>query len=275
MSARWLRTKHRAPAFTPSVMQLEDRWMLAGDVSVSVDAGNLVITGDEANNAVAVYRTLRSDSFRVVGTGGTTINGEPGPLVISGVSGDFDISLGEGNDRLRMYALRVPGDLLVDSGTTDDGDDSIHLFAVRVRGDLDFATGDGNDFVYMAAVWVDGDAFIDMLGGDDNLRIHASRFEGNVAISMGEGDDTLRIVASRFAEAVDINMGSGDDDLGIVASRFSGDVNIQMGAGADRLVLVASAFDGGLTADGGDGDDTLFKRAIRATSPVFDFETIV
>ena len=54
--------------------KLEDRNLLAGDVTVFIDSSSLFVTGDAQANQIQIVGTLNG-SARVIGLDGTTING--------------------------------------------------------------------------------------------------------------------------------------------------------------------------------------------------------
>src|SRR3954467_10650705 len=81
--------------------RLEDRQLLAGDVTVQVVNGVLRITGDAAANEIRVEEGSSHNftSFLVSGVD-TTLNGESAPVELEGASGGIRIDLQGGNDRL-------------------------------------------------------------------------------------------------------------------------------------------------------------------------------
>src|SRR5688572_26321332 len=93
-----LRTKipGRRPMFLES---LESRAMLAGDISVNVSGGNLIVRGDNAANQIAILK-LGSGEYAVAGFNGTTVEGSADPFIATGVRGNIDVDLKSGNDLL-------------------------------------------------------------------------------------------------------------------------------------------------------------------------------
>src|SRR5690349_17694431 len=55
-----------------NVESLESRAMLAGDVLATVEGGNLLITGDGADNDIRIVQTA-DDTFQIIGDG-TSVN---------------------------------------------------------------------------------------------------------------------------------------------------------------------------------------------------------
>jgi hypothetical protein len=62
--------QRRSMRFEP----LERRLLLAGDVNVTFNRGTLNVTGDGANNQIAI-EYVAPNTFRVTGDGDTTVRG--------------------------------------------------------------------------------------------------------------------------------------------------------------------------------------------------------
>src|ERR1700690_4116414 len=83
--------------------RLENRALLAGNVMVAVNGGELDITGDNANNSIQVTQ-LTSGAWKVTGIG-THINGGTAPFTTSGadpVTADIVIKLRGGSDSVKV-----------------------------------------------------------------------------------------------------------------------------------------------------------------------------
>src|SRR5437763_554022 len=100
------------------VEQLEGRTLLAGNVTVSVSGGNLIVTGDNNDNAVLIQKT-GPGSYTITGfdfengalsgrqSGPTTIRGAGTDLggdarLVTGVRGNIIVDLKTGNDSLAV-----------------------------------------------------------------------------------------------------------------------------------------------------------------------------
>lgn len=117
------------------VEKLEDRSLMAGNVTAAVQAGVLVITGDAADNGVTVDYIQATNTYQVIGTtptGGTatTINGVDTSVPanaqnFTGVTKGVTINLNAGNDNLVFGSATsstfvVVGDLRIDAGLGND-----------------------------------------------------------------------------------------------------------------------------------------------------------
>ncbi len=97
---------------------LESRRILAGDVTVKLAGHDLLITGDDAANIVAVSGTGVANQFVVTGLG-TNIhfnNSTSSAVTVSGVSGSIVAYLSGGDDFFGVTNGSVKVDLVVDAG---------------------------------------------------------------------------------------------------------------------------------------------------------------
>src|SRR5690348_6679077 len=112
---------HRKPQFRRGFERLENRALLAGNVTAAVVAGTLNLTGDASGNALLVVQTA-SNTWRVQGLG-TTINGGNTAFLASGVT-DITADLMDGNNFIRVAGGSLSGSLSLTAGT---GNDSIQV----------------------------------------------------------------------------------------------------------------------------------------------------
>ena len=76
--------------FDMNIESLEDRRMMAGDVSVDVTGGgDLVLDGDDAGNEVIIRRLPGAGAYQIQGLNGTTINGNGATALVTGVTDDL------------------------------------------------------------------------------------------------------------------------------------------------------------------------------------------
>ena len=171
---------------------LENRNLLAGDVTVQLIDGTLFVAGDQDANGVELTSTSIDGQVVVsgldVGGAPTTINGESTPLVIEGVERSVRISLRDGDDVLRVPNLDIDGALLVRTGT---GDDSVRI---------------GDAEADAAVVDIARGAYVNLGPGDDRLGI--SHTHANwMRINAGAGNDTV-VIHDSAATASDKHRGS-------------------------------------------------------------------
>ena len=178
-----------------------------------------------------------------------------------GLAGDYDITLGDGNDELDIYG---DGDQTIDAG---EGNDTVH---VHGDGDQSIEAGAGNDSVLIEG---NGIHYVDLAEGDDFLHIEGGRqadgqvdngpeFNQTVIIG-GEGNDVVvvdseystqrvptAIGTDNYDHYLDVDLGAGDDSIQVRAKDLTIDDIIDGGEGSDTLVLTNA---GGSKANGSVG----------------------
>jgi hypothetical protein len=260
---------------------LERRELLAGDVLVSVVHGDLKITGDVANNNIAVTAGAEANTFVITGLDGTNLRlvdratGEPGEamseLTVT-ARGDVKIRLGEGNDMVAVTDANVRGKLSVHTG---DGDDTVEIsnevaaalngngdglgVLLGFRGGVNVDTGDGADEVSVTNA-VRGRFSVDTGDGDDSVSLSGE----------GEGDASLRLgsvlggaLGFRASSSVHVNLGEGNDDFTLANVETSANVHVNGGSG-DDTIDVDSLTARVVSVLGGEGADSVSLANVEA-----------
>jgi hypothetical protein len=230
---------------------LERRELLAGDVLVSVVHGDLKITGDAANNNIAVTAGAEANTLVITGLDGTNLRlvdrttGEPGEamseLTVT-ARGDVKIRLGEGNDTVALTDANVRGNLSVQTG---DGDDNVEL-SNEVAAELD---GNGLD----AMLGLRGRVNINTGDGEDNVSV-ANAVRGRLAIDTGDGDDSVSLSGEVEEEA---GLGLGSALGGAIGFHASSSVQVNLGEGNDDFTLANVETSANVHVNAGSGDDTI------------------
>lgn len=167
--------------FQPRLERLEDRQLLAGNVSAKLSGGNFIVRGDDAANRISVEST--GENTLVVRGFDTRINGiSNAARVFSRVTGEIQIHLRGGDDLIRVTNLITPGNVLVSLGDGNDevvtGRDQLHSNArfagsssgpLYVQGDLRLYGGSGRDLIYQSDLHVEGAGVTNLGSGDDSL----------------------------------------------------------------------------------------------------------
>lgn len=246
---------------------LENRTMMAGDVSAHIVEGNLVIEGDAMGNQIGIAAGIAPGVVVVGGLSSesgrpTTVNGQLGRVELTGFRGNVLVAMGEGDDSVAVPRLLVPGNFAIRMGIGNDhvrfgaapttpGDDP--AVQVGVRGELAIGLGEGDDAVSLmgvrsTSIRVFGD------GGADRIGIQGSQAARGILIAAGEGDDQVALGRVR-ASIVEIQTNGGNDDVRLTDSAFQS-LAVNLGSGDDTLAIGhVSALRARL--NGGDGDDTL------------------
>jgi hypothetical protein len=195
-----------------SFQRLEPRYALAGDVAVIVADGDLLVRGDSAGNELFIDLESNGD-ISIVTSLGTTINGSSSfPIILPGFTGDINIELLAGDDRVVINQDYIsdeglPGSVFANLGSGDDdfvmigpnggaglfgpidvagsvvvfgrdGNDNFHLSGPQLDGDVLFYGGDGDDDVFIEGHWqsdgIVGQMLLDMSTGDDTVLVRST-----------------------------------------------------------------------------------------------------
>jgi hypothetical protein len=230
--------------------RLEDRSMMAGNVTVKITAGDVVITGDGNSNDIEISQPSL-DRFKVTGRTSngalTKINGVSNRSFfynLTSFNDDIIINMNGGNDRIFVHGydsgfgdLDAHDDLLINMGT---GNDVVTLRYVEAQaGDVSVDLGTGSDT--LSASYVDAaDDFIVKNSATSRSRLLVKANLDNI-FAGDEINVDLRFSLDR------INITNSDADY-LFAKLWSGD---------DKLNIKRTSSSVGSALDGGDGNDDL------------------
>ena len=218
---------------------LEDRRLMAGDVSATVTGGDLRIDGDNEGNEVVVRASDNLNEFVVEGLNGTTINGQAS-MVFQGVTDDLRINLRGGDNRLLLTAeglnadhgtLRIADDLDIRAGS---GDNVLVLDHVVVQGNVRMRTGNGEDVMIGVRSQFLGTVQANAGGGEDLVGFDSCVMGDEVRVNLGSGNDMYTSFGSIFSDRVRVSAGSGDDVMGESGSTYQDDLRLDGNSGFDR-----------------------------------------
>ena len=265
---------------------LEDRTLMAGDVTVAVVSGVLQIVGDIADNSIQIKQSGKV--WQVQGVD-TTVNGNNSAQSFTGVTG-IDINLGAGNDSINASQgkLRAGTFQIRDDG----GSTVVNLLKIAARG-IDVRTHDGSDTITLDKCEAESiGIFTSPQTGDDEadvVTILNSAFKGQPTVYTGGGNDVVTINAvvaggacivrtftpgesdqdsvtmtkfrSKFALLIETGDGpdtitltdvhSKEDDIRVLASETAADSSI------DGVVISKLTAEEGLQVVTGDGADVV------------------
>ncbi len=217
---------------TPPAMEaFEQRLLLAGDVTAVVtNAGDLVITGDDAANIIIVTEAggtitiTRNDAD-------TSVNGDAdvglAGVVIDGTfSRHIKIKMGDGDDVV---------EILGDDGGDGPGGLADTLFAIGGNVQIDLGAGSEVATVQDAKLdLVDVAGSIKITSKDDNdadARIEDSTVGKNVQIALYGGDNFASIDSVDIGGNLKIANKNGDQVVELYSSTVDGSVSIANGKG--------------------------------------------
>lgn len=178
--------------FVPRAEFLEDRSVPAGNVSVSVSDGVLLIQGDDAANQIFI-QGVGDSTISVQSLDGTTINGQSQGGIFANVD-SYRIDMFGGADLVQMDNLRGNGSLVANMG-------------------------DGNDVFLVNNAEHHGMTFITGGSGNDSLVLGSSTFRNFMAIDTGVGEDQVITFLSGAMRVAMVNP-SGNDFFDNQGSAF-------------------------------------------------------
>ncbi|AMV24402.1 hypothetical protein VT84_08395 [Gemmata sp. SH-PL17] len=191
--------------FVPRVEWLEDRTVPAGNVQVMLFDGTLYVAGDDLGNQIWIAGTGSSSVTIRALDDTTTINGQAGPISVSGIKHDLYIRMFGGDDQLLVTSTRNKGTLNVDTG---DGNDTLGISDAGHRSESTLATGAGNDTVILNGSVFRRYVYLDTGAGDDTV-IASSIGVTDFGVFNPAGSDYFENRGSTIARPATIGVTSG------------------------------------------------------------------
>ena len=240
--------------------QCESRQLLAGNVAVDVNFGDLNITGDEAANGVQIAQARNSTGAAILGSyvisgltqGGapTTINGQAA-VIVTGVNDDVQVSLRGGSDQFRTAAIGrhfFADDLSVNLG---EGNNTARLDNISVRDDVSVSAGTGADTVLLrgtvgnSTANPDADLSIFTSGGADTVVLFNFFVRDSALIDTGLSDsaDTVNLITGNVGQDVSIFTHAGSDSVAVQGVGVNEGLFIDTAGGRDTLIITDSEMD--------------------------------
>ena len=260
-----------------SYQQLEPRFALAGNVTVSVQNGVLQLNGDAADNRLEAAFDSSAGQIRIRGivssgsqtmltvngrrvaettiAGATSINASLGRgsdgLIVTGDSArqvplrlqSLSVNLGRGsqNDLQVLLTTSING-LSVESGV---GDDTIILTTCIFAGVTNVVTGDGVDSFHARGCAFTSISF-DAGAGDDGFvcEPYTENTEGcfverDVTLTMGDGNDGVRIDKTTILGTLACSLGRNNDTFRMNRLTSARVYQVNGNADTDTLCLAA------------------------------------
>jgi hypothetical protein len=241
---------------------LETRAMLAGNVSVSVSGGSLLVRGNNSSNQIAIVQ-LDAGEYAVVGLNGTKVNGGTDPVVKSGVDNNIDIDLKKGNDVVGIgndietlsqwaegFGIEIP-DATLPAGAPSQ---------LKVPRNLNIRLSDGNDAAAVIAK-VDSQFIADLGNGNDSLIVQGSKVGGDFIVRGGNGHDLLYTDGTEVARTYNANMGNGRNAVELWNSSIGRSAVIISGKDGDVIDIADSAIEDNLIVRTGSGHDEVYAHS--------------
>lgn len=265
---------------------LEDRKLMAGNITANVINDELVLNGDGSANAVEVHQTA-FNIYKVTGLNGTKINGKDdksfivkkgilvdlkggddsfeigGTVFVDDVDGRLKIDMGAGKDKVTLGRVRVDGDTTINTSTEDD----TIILGLASLGKLTVNTGAGHD-TFNTLFSTSGQTVVNMEAGND--KFFGSSSWNSLKVDSGIGDDTIELFLGTADGNIDLQTGANKDTVKLQAV-IAGSVTVDTAAGEDQVIL-----QGGLKTNsssiktGSENDSVEFKGATMQTALTVD-----
>jgi hypothetical protein len=228
-----------------SFQTLEDRQLMAGNITAAVQNHSLVINSTSDNNYVYLGQT-GNGQYTLSGAFGTTINGQSTPQTLSGVTQDFKITLkgtqdvlwivngngssvtiphnlqanlGSGGNDLLVTAASVQGSVSITGGSGESGveiDDSMIGSPSVNSGKNDCNINLGKGSVTMQYTPVERDLKITLGGNNtstDSVDLGGGDVGRNLTIQTGDGNDNVTMYEFSVQNKLQIKTSGGNDEV--------------------------------------------------------------
>ncbi len=239
------RTQTRKLAFE----QVENREMMAGNVSAAIWGNELVIVGDNQSNQIEVTE-IGNNFVQIKATDGTTVNGAASAYFYN-PSDNVNAYMNGGNDRLLMMSTAgrttTFNKTYIDMGS---GSDYLGLWGTAIFGQATLITG---------ADWENESDTIDAGKHPFNPSFHSANFWSNLDIRTGGGDDyvTMRENTNVYGN-LSVLTGSGNDQVRLDRVLAYRDFYADLGSGSDQMNAWGLNARGNVTINAGAYDNDLY-----------------
>lgn len=263
--------------------RLEERRLLAGNVTATINAGgDLIVNGDGEDNDISILIDdagnveLLSDASTFVddsGLDGKTVSrnvvvnmrGGNDQVVIADDVGDGDwtripvenirVSAGSGDDTAIVTQLNITGDVRLNGGA---GNDALDVKYSDILGSVTLSGGGGNDRGITEGLIVEEDLDIGLGTGNDEAFVLDTYVVEDLSISVGSGDNDV-VVRDSGALGLKVNSTGGADSIEIenFEAKYES-VNISTGGGVDEVTITGLTDVDQLKIGTGGGDDVVF-----------------
>jgi len=268
------------------VENLENRRLLAGDVTVERSGPDLFVTGDSLSNTISIESDgnggVRVIGFNDASAQPTSVNGVPnGSYRSPSFSGSVFVNMNDGNDQVRLTRLQLQtGVVNLGAGndeliaglqtTTETRFGTTSPLRLTVYQDFNIIGGTGDDTVRLQSVYVAGSSVIDtgdqndtitLLPGVDgpSLAQTAQRIDvgGTLTIVPGNGSDVVSAKAVITGANLVIDDATGPLTASLTSFRSNGSTLIYGTPDNDQINLKEGRAEALLQIISEGGDDVL------------------
>jgi hypothetical protein len=231
-----------------SFQPLEDRQLMAANVTGAVSNHSLTLTGDSSSDLIEITQ-VANNQFKVSGDNGTLINGKasqtfnnvtgnisvvfksgfnavtvgqenfPNPETYTTLPGSLNVAFGNGVGSFSAFYTSIGGNLTIAGGHND----YISLInsgvgRANVNGgnhDCNITLGNGSNTVKMQYTTVERDLLIHDIGSSstDDIDLWGGNVGRNATLQTGVGNDMVQFNEMYIGKALNIQTGAGNDEV--------------------------------------------------------------
>jgi hypothetical protein len=272
-----MRRKSQPKLFVES---LENRNLLAGNVTASLSGIDLNITGDNLGNTISV-ESFGAGTVQVRGFG-TSVNGSPDAIRTFNVSGSINIRMNGGFDFVRVTNLVIRDNLSVDLGPGNNelllgqsaAGDNVRFGGtpsgpVYVQDNLSVVGGVANDRVFQSNLHVLGAGTLSLGDGNDTIQLDRPsgstanvEYNGLFQVFAGVGVDSMSVNGLVVDDNMVVTDGSGAASISINSMDVHGNLTVTTANIGDSIGIQNTNVHNTLTVNSQGGFDTLTLSAI-------------
>ncbi|MEZ6125028.1 MAG: hypothetical protein R3C49_17930 [Planctomycetaceae bacterium] len=247
--------------------RLEDRTLLAGDVTAQLIGSSAFLTGDAADNTVEIL--IVNGNVVVRGSDSTTVNGSTSDFVLATgttqIGRDLFVNLtAGGTNQVGVSGIQIGRDVVIRGGA---GADQVSLLASGSVGRHVIADGGaGNDTFTLEEMSVGRNVAMSGDSGDDLMVLKTTTVAHNVSLIGGKGNDGFVIDQSTISGNLSISGRRGNDNIAIRTSQIQRNLSIAGNSGADVILLDGTTALRRTTITGGGGVDNIVMRGTSSFS---------
>ncbi len=250
------------------IESLENRYLMAGNITSSLEGGVLTLTGDALDNLSFVNGTGVPNQI-IAQPVATTIDGVAANKIFNGVTA-IVINANDGNDQFSLQNVAVT-DLTINLGNGNDFTVTATQFgpnSVGVTNALTVDAGAGNDVIQLFRSFGGYDMTVNAGDGNDFIQTYSNSAD-QVTVNLGQGFDTLNTAYLTAFGVWTVNGGTESDLLSVITSSARDEAFFNGGDAADNLAFNANEFRKDVELDAGFGNDTLSFRNSIVSDNVF------
>ncbi len=208
---------------SPVLESLENRRLLAGNITATLKSGTLTIKGDKNDNVVTVFGGSNAKMIVIKNDQGT-VNGKKSFTVkTKSFTHDLKVDMKQGgDDKFVAGGLNILGNTQIYTGS---GKNAVSLSEINTSHTILIWTSDNDDFLSLSEVATPSVVGIITGGGNDQVFLHDLSVK-NGSISLGDGDDGLTLDGDlEVGDHMDVDGGDGNGDL-LEYISVTGDSNV-------------------------------------------------